>query len=432
MKLTDTHRGQSWLSQFHQDDVLAAIDLLEQVVVISSSEFREWTYKAIENLSKTQYPLALYVEREFKAGSRFFNKIKTGAVKSAIGNSGPELIKGQRGSNHIGSEGIVSQITTELTRKNPKKFLLSPGPDRLRPKKTRGPIHNFVIVSDIIGSGDRIVKMLDALWRTETVRSWHSHRNITLNFYVISYASTTFGYEKVQSHHLKPDVRVERIAPTLSLYKSHAFYNQGLMESLCRRYDPRPSSEDPGPLGYKGLGTLLIFAHGCPNTTPRIFWKDGPKWRSMFQNRSASDMDLIFHKSNTANFSEKLRTLGDFQLCDQQIISQFPEEVREALLLLSAISNGINKATELASRTGLSMPSILSLLEAFSYAGWVDGQKKISPKGLAELQTARRLKISHNVVPPDAISLYFPQSLRRRGKHVRAARAHESDKQSEN
>ena len=188
MRISDTEHGQAWLQQFRPDDVSLATTLLDNVLFTSTSEFRKWLAEEVVRQAKVGR-VALYNEREFPLFGRFFPQLKPGRVRRAVGKKGPMLVKPPRGSPYVGSEGIVAQLVSELAKRPDVAALLTPGPDRLRPMKTRGPTRRLAIVTDIIGSGTRICKMLDALWRTETIRSWHSHRGVPLQILVIAYAS---------------------------------------------------------------------------------------------------------------------------------------------------------------------------------------------------------------------------------------------------
>lgn len=410
MKLSTTQEGQDWLSQFRPEDAGEAIRILDELLFVSTSDFRQWIASEIVTEAK-RGRIALYGEREFPPKSRFFPVEAPGKVRRAIGNKGPVLIKPRRGSPYIGSEGIVAQLISELAKRQDLDLLLTPGPDRLRPMKSRGPTSRLAIVTDVIGSGTRIHTMLDMLWRTPTVRSWHSHRGVKLEILVFSYAATESGLELVRNHRLRPKVIVRQIVPTLrSLGEVEGSYPS--IARLCGRYDPRPWSEDPGPLGYKEAGTLIAFGHGCPNTTPRMFWAKGRKWRPLFPSRSAAELDLPSRKADIVELGERLASVNRASLSDPAILSRFGEDARSALLLLAAISHGLHSQLRLASRTALDVPKIENLLEAFGKAGWIDAANVITESGLAELRAAGRVASRGKAIPDDRVSMYFPMSLR--------------------
>lgn len=410
MRLSDTAEGQSWLSQFRPEHVQMATAILNALVLVPTSEFRQWTARKIRQKAKAGR-MALYAEREFPPGGRFFPELAPGKTKRSVGRKGPALIKPRRGSPYVGSEGIVAQLLSELAKRRDVKLLLTPGPDRLRPQISRKPTQRLVIVTDVIGSGTRITTMLDALWRTETVRSWYSHLRVSLEVIVFSYAATDPGLALVRSHRFSPQVWVKRIVPTLDKLSDNEWdYHQ--LAWLCREYDPRRWEEDPGPLGYKEAGTLLAFGHGCPNTTPRLFWASGKHWRPLFPDRSAVELDRVLHGSSIVQFGERLAGVNRTTLADPALIARFGQESREALLVLATISHGVHDPVRLASRTGLDVARIVSLLEAFAEADWTDAANVITVAGLAELRAARRVAPTRRPIPVDRVSMYFPTSLR--------------------
>lgn len=407
MRLSETQQGQAWLGQFDDEDTALAARLLDNTVLVSTSEFRQWTAaEIIREAAKGR--LALYGEREFPKHSRFFNRLVPGKVRRAIGPVGPALIKPPRGSIYIGSEGIVAQLLSELSRRGDVDALLTPGPDRLRPMKTRGATRRLAIVTDIIGSGNRIVTMLDALWRTESVRSWWSHRNVPIEVLVISYAATGKGLARVRKHRLKPNVITLKVAPTI--------YDQAddatTIQTLCRKYDPRPKAEDPGPYGYESAGTLLAFGHGCPNTTPRMFWAGGRRWTPLFPARSGVEVDVPMEKATVAEFADRLAGVNRAHLADPALFARFDVEARDAILLLAAIAHGLRFRERLASRTGIGLPRVDLLLDAFAKAGWTTQANVITSAGLAELKAVGRVRGGKPPIPDDRVSVYFPSSLR--------------------
>ena len=370
--------------------------------------YRRWTAEEIIREAAIG-KLALYSEREFPALTRFFPNLAPGKKKRAIGRDGPALVEPDPKTGLIGSEGIVAQLLSELSKRSDVDALLAPGPDRLRPGSDEGPTRRLAIVTDIIGSGNRIVRMLDALWRTETVRSWWSHKKVPLEILVISYAASAEGCKRVRGHKFKPTVLVHTIAPTVH---DVADGDISPFKALCRRYDPQKNGRKPGPYGYEAAGTLLAFGHGCPNTAPRMFWKRSARWTPLFPNRSGVELDLTIDRSTLAIFSERLVALKRPSLADPAIGLRFSEEAREALLVLSGVAHGLREAPRLASRTGVDLPRVTVLLPAFAAAGWTDGNGAVTEAGLAELRSAARLKQRIRPVSEDRVSVYFPKSLR--------------------
>lgn len=406
-RLSETAQGEAWLRQFQSQHVGLATELLDRLLFVPSDIFRSWLAgEIIREAGKGR--LALYGEREFPLRSRFFPQLQPGKVRRAIGRKGPVLVQPARGSSFVGSEGIIAQLLSELAKRGDVAALLTPGPDRLRPKKSRGPTRRLAIVTDVIGSGTRIERMLDALWRTESVRSWHAHRTVDLEILIFAYAASAAGYERIGNHRLRPKRFVREIVPTIQTFDD---YPEPFL-TLCKFYEPQPPDDNAGPLGYGDAGTLVAFGHGCPNTTPPIFWKTTRRWRALFSDRSGVEYDALAEPSDLATFSARLRELDQPSLSDPALLRQFGAPAREALVLLGAISRGRHQPLRLASRTGIEVARVVRLLATFQTAGWITSYNGITAKGLAELAAAKKVVPQILDVPIDCVSVYYPTSLR--------------------
>lgn len=406
-RLSETAQGEAWLRQFQPQDVALATELLDRLVFVPSDIFRSWLAgEIIREAGKGR--LALYGERELPPRSRFFPQLQPGKVRRAIGAKGPALVQPTRGSSFVGSEGIVAQLLSELVKRSDVAALLTPGPDRLRPQKSRGPTRRLAIVTDVIGSGTRIERMLDALWRTESVRSWRAHRKVDLEILIFAYSASAAGYERVQGHRVRPRLFVREIVPTVQTIVNEPEH----FVNLCKYYEPQPTDDSAGPLGYGDAGTLVAFGHGCPNTTPPIFWNTTRRWRALFSDRSGVEFDALAEPSDLMIFSSRLRSLNRLSLSNPALLEQFDTPAREALVLLAAISRGRHHPLRLASRTGIEVTRVVRLLAAFRTAGWIAGHNGITAKGLAELAAAKKVVPQTSDVPFDRVSVYFPTSLR--------------------
>ena len=123
--------------------------------------------------------LGLYVEREVKkwngTPNRLFRENRR-KPRRAEGN-GPNIMYPKQGyDQEVGSEGIVSQLVTELRRRDRKKYYVNPGPKQIRDRKIRA----FILVSDFIGSGKRAEEYLTAAWRLASIKSWVSLKLVVI------------------------------------------------------------------------------------------------------------------------------------------------------------------------------------------------------------------------------------------------------------
>ena len=153
----------AWLAQFEAADQPVAIQLLEGLRLVSRDSFIDELRALILQKSDGDSPIGLYAERELNhrggVPHRLFKEPRR-KVRRAEG-SGPQPVKPTKAYDpSVGSEGLIAQLITELCREFPSKFMNHPGPDKIREKRMR----RFMVVTDLIGSGDRAYNYLQAAW----------------------------------------------------------------------------------------------------------------------------------------------------------------------------------------------------------------------------------------------------------------------------
>jgi hypothetical protein len=230
-RLSQSETGKAWLAQFRSgDDVTAAAKLLDAMLLLNDTEVADSIRDAIDILAEDWdgrgRSLALYAEREFDAATAFESEEITddaGHVRlRAVRYTGP--VKPTRGKMRVGSEGSIAHLISQLVERRPGLLKNHPGPKGIRAKSS--PVGAIVIVSDLIGSGTRVKKMLDKFWKVPSVKSWVSGKRV--EFIVVAAAGTLQGIASVQSHRLRPQVIAERIVPTIGTWKDQALANEWL------------------------------------------------------------------------------------------------------------------------------------------------------------------------------------------------------------
>ncbi|WP_434555273.1 phosphoribosyltransferase-like protein [Salinisphaera shabanensis] len=408
LDITKTGKAQNWLRQFHQHDYSSAYTLLQQIRFVRTDDVRIWLADQLICHSRDEW-LALYAERELAPGSRFFPKLDPSTRRRrSVGKRGPAFVAPPRGSQRVGSEGIIGNVLSEVHGRNDCKTRLSPGPDILRPKKTRDAIRRLAIVTDNIGSGDRILKILDAMRKTRSIYSWKSHLHVPLEIIVFAYSTSSHGLKRIQNHSLAPRVVNCRVSSDLWT----PFQNAEEVRDLCVKYDPGGTDENETALGYKSSGTLTVFGHGCPNTVPRILWKSTRVWVPLFPQRSAVNFSSFDKASDIEKFTKQFLQFDEPRLSEPALLERFSTTTRAALLTLIAISRGLHDAIKLSCRTDLDMATVTVLLDVFKSAGWISASNVITDRGLAELRAARRVRGAGRAYPEDHVSVYCPTSLR--------------------
>jgi hypothetical protein len=419
-------QSQAWLKQFNLGDRALAKKLLETFVLVSRDDFvdhmRAMLLREAENVGGM---IALYAERELRhrygIPHRLFKESK-GAKKRALGVSGPAAVKPTKAYDpSVGSEGIVAQMISQLCLEHPRKFLDHPGPDRIRSKQARA----FWVVTDLIGSGDRASRYLEAAWRVRSVRSWWSFR--LMQFAVMAYSATKLGEARVARHPSKPKIHIIIPCPTIGSSFSEKEAEQ--MKRLCTTYDPTSGEIGDAPwitggpsLGYGSAGALIAFAHGAPNNTPLMFHKASKNrkkpWIPLFPARvSAGISKEAFGVDLTAEkISSRLAKLGDHNLAKSKAVLRSDILTSQTFLLLSALSSHQRFNDRiLAERTGFRVHELRRLLERVIQYGWIDSQRRLTDRGVGQLAHARKQMHLNTSAEPIVIheqEPYYPTSLR--------------------
>lgn len=417
----------AWLSQFSRGDRPLAKKLLDGFVLVSRDDFIEHLRTMIVSQAQSvNGPVALYAERELPhrhgIPHRLFKETKTKS-RRAFGAAGPQAVKPTKAYDpSVGSEGIVAQLISELCRRYPKKFLDHPGPDQIRRKRARA----FWVVTDLVGSGDRASRYLEAAWRVRSVRSWWSGRFI--RFGVMAYAATEFGEASVLRHACKPVVHSVIPCPTIDTVFSKSQAEK--LKRLCSAYDPTLEASAKNPwawyassLGYGNTGAMLVFAHGAPNNVPLMFHKASRKktapWTPLFPSRvSAGISKDAFGIALTAEKIEaRLTNLGQQGLAKSKAAIGHDLPTSAIVLVLAALSRPprLNDRV-LAARTGLPAQELSRLLRDINRYGWTDSQRRLTDQGAAQLAHARKqLQLATDIMPvgKSEPEPYYPSSLRR-------------------
>ncbi|MRV75841.1 hypothetical protein GJ700_29430 [Duganella sp. FT92W] len=405
-----------WLSQFEANDQPTAEKLLAAVHTVSHDEFA----RVLERLIRRQYelhsePTAVFVEREVKKSRsggpcKMFKEEKVPVVgrrKQAVRACGasPAVLYFSRGDKtDVGSEGLMASITGQLARNRDLHFVTNPSPNLFR----RAKIRHFFVVTDLIGSGDRVWNFLESAWRVRTVRSWHSKGLI--RFTVLAYASTEAGEARVRSHPCGPEVVKGRECPTI---RTEFGFNTNI-PNLCKKYY-RGTKE---PLGYKDTGALIIFRHGCPNNVPRILFEADKGWLPLFPGRIGSiGFDDLRPKFTGVQYGDILDSLGLSDLGRKQFFLKFPDSGKKMILVMCAIRKGMVKPESLCAGTKLPLHEIDDLLKIGIHQGLLTRTCRLTDLGVGTLGSVITKNLAENL-PKVEKSYYYPKQLRLPSKSI--------------
>ena len=400
---------QAWISQFDENDRIAAAKLLGLVRFVSSDEFRSGLTNLLdERLKVGALPIALYneVERGHRKGvaHRLFKESRS-KVKRASGGPGPALVPRQRNIDEkVGSEAIVANILTQFHKPRSQTTALSPGPDIIRDRKIR----RFILVTDFIGSGNRALRFLDAAWRVRSVRSWWSRRSRTgLCFEVIAFAALPSGIAKVERHPCRPYVTACLIAPTI---RSTFLPGEAkLLEALCHRYPVGA----PNPLGYGDGGALIAFAHSMPNNAPAVFWSQVNGWRPLFPARTTTGTTTPFEAGvDATSVEERLLLVSGLASHDDGAVHiSGGVQISIEMIVLSALRRAPRNTEAISGRLGLGRAKVDAALAELRALKWISTSNQITERGrivLKRIHDAGEPKL----LPPSEPGPYYPKSLR--------------------
>jgi len=416
--MTALHRSQlaqNFVRQFDAADQALATRLLENLHLVSQEELAAALRELIlERGQAGDGPVGLYAEREIRQSARkphrLFEQPQRG-IRRATG-SGPLAVSPvRRYDQDVGSEGPIAQIVSQLCRQHRTLFLSHPGPDQIRAKKVR----RIFIVTDLVGSGDRAWKYIEAAWRVRSVRSWWSLGY--LKFEVIAFAATGKGKARVESHNSRPDVHYQVPCPTIG----NTFSEQAAADiaQLCVNYDPIARSPVDS-LGYDGTGALLIFANGAPNNVPRMLFSNNRSrsWVPLFPQRVVADVpaEHFGTRYTPDEIERRLTQMRQRVLASSTALQRAPKSTQQFVLLLAALARAPRNLESIARRSGLTVTEVKNLGARLRQLRWITKEWRPTDAGMGQLEharnVARQLQRRRRVTEQREEAEYYPQSLR--------------------
>lgn len=402
----------AWLSQFDPDSQRVMITMLKAMRLVTRDMFAESLRTRLLQAARcTSGRIGLYVEREMPPKSApaapLFSQSQE-RPRRATG-SGPRPIEpDERQPGDVGSEGIVAQLVSELCREMPQNFVSHPGPDQIRSHEN--PVRKFILVTDLIGSGQRAKRYLDAAWSVFSVKSWWSSRRTKgLSFEVVAYAATEAGLDLVKSHRLQPLVRLVAHCPTIKTSFNEA--DADAIKRVCVQY--KPKAVRANPLGYKGTGALIAFAHGAPNNCPCILHASSGAWTPLFAGRVTAQTRPEFNEElDPEQVQQRLVDMRHQRLSEGYIWTQAPKGTLENYLVLAALSRRPRRIDVVARRTGLTLLDVEAVVRKAVNYGWVDKEYRLTDTGHAYLRTAKKKRRPALKNSNDNANLYYPSTVR--------------------
>jgi hypothetical protein len=401
---------QAWLSQFDPAAQGDMVKMLQAMRLVTRDHFADSIRTRLLQVSdRTKGRIGLYVEREIppkkSPPAPLFQQSEVKPRRAFGPGPGPiQPAVDQPGD--VGSEGIVAQLVSELCRELPDKFVSHPGPDALRSKKK--PIKSLILVTDLIGSGERAERYLNAAWRVFSFKSWWSGRRSNgLTFDIVAYAATASGKSRVLSHRLSPCVRLVTECPTIDT--AFDAEQATVIKRICAQYNPHAGTADV--LGYQNTGALIAFAHGAPNNCPRILHKSSASWTPLFARRvTAATRSEFPNELDQQEIQQRLVNMRHKRLSEGHDWSRAAKGTLETYLVLAALSHPPRTIEVVARRTGLTFLETESFLFKAIANAWVDKHYRLTDQGQAHLRAAKKKR--RVALPVGSVKMYYPSALR--------------------
>lgn len=397
-----------WLAQFDTSDQIAASRLLSEILMVDANTFvSDMRQKILDVSAKYDGPVALCTERSIRKRlgkpNRMFKEAQRSPLR-AFGDGPPPVPAGKPYARETGSEAVVASIITGLVRADRNKFIDHPGPDQIRIRKPDA----YIIVTDFIGSGDRIIANLESVWQLKSFKSWKSLGLMKLA--VIAYSGTEKGVYLAKNHASKPSIDLCQGSPTIRALPKPT---RDELAELCRRYGPKSTTDDRTALGYGDGGTLISFDHGMPNNAPLLLHQKRSRWRPLFPSRSAA---LLTKATRVATRQEKidqaLIRLREKRLSSAPRFAGIAPDEQNRILVLAALKRKPRNILAISSRTGLSVAEIEVLLADAISDGFVDAKLKPTILAFSSLIYLRSTDSPRPPLPKTNKTPYCPQSLR--------------------
>lgn len=417
MMVSQSEFARPWLDQFPGNERGTAARLADAVMLVSHDALYRGLRMSLDETLATRSdsdmdrPIALYAEREVETreaegdyGLEFSEVLPffPGTEEGRAAGAGVPPIVIDPKDQEVGSEGAIANFITGYQRLHRDLVISHPGPDMLRERRAS----HIVIVTDFIGSGQRVWEMLEAFWRVATIRSWNSYGRIQLA--VVAYSGTEAGLDRVRSHRSQPSVRVVHACPTL--WSSFGDQEQEDVVTLCWAHPKKHQT----PLGYGNGGALIAFGHGMPNNAPPVLHSRKGGWLPLFVNRSALAADQQFPADNADALAECARSMLRLRAAKRFLDDPLKRRWVETMLVLAALLDGARSAAAASARTRLPIGDVEQILVFTEIAHWTSPRRTLTALGRRELRRLQLRRARMVVLPSTEQPYYYPTQLRAR------------------
>jgi hypothetical protein len=409
-KLSESASARRWIEQFKPVDQDDAASLVDRLALFNETDVAQAISRQLEAIDTVPGRVALYAEREIAQTTAFPVEAyldATGTSHERVISSAPfKPVSPRRGATRVGSEGWMAFLISQAIKTNPR-FVNHPSPRQYLSSNKANRIRTVVIVTDFIGSGDRIWTMLDKFWRVPTFAAWWSRGYI--RFHIVAATGTNAGIVRIKTHPCKATVGVTTVVPTLTGPQPKPWATVWL--GLVKRYGKNHGM----PLGHKDTAALVAFEYGMPNNVPAVLGEKFKRWKPLYRGRAPHDLRPFFGLPPT--ITDLLRGAVEHRWARLVHALDFRTRRRdraEMLAFLLALRGRwhAHAEIEVAERSGLQTGDVVRLRGAAMAAGWISDRSRLTDSGrkLLKAGAVKKPKLSRAVVGSNAP--YYPTSLR--------------------
>lgn len=376
LKIDASPEIQDWLSQFPEVERTTAKLLLSHLQFVSRDAYSAWLQRVVAALPSGK-TYALYSVRKLEEGLPLWSE--SGDIATRPGDS-------------LGSEDLVYSLVANLERANPATLLDHSSLAELRDKK----VHDYLLIDDSIGSGDRVSGFINAMLSHPTFLSWWSFGLVKIH--VISFARPREAEAKIVAKIKGSDHGKRKFRKSSKVdFTSEIVYDTDWLEGrwgenhqqviqLCRSQKKIPTKRR---LGYGSVMANLVFYHSVPNNIPGVLWFTNEKWQGLMPGRAVPDWLLALIDPTPLIASERGESQSD-----------------EVVRLLALIKRGVRSSRSIAARLGVDHEYAVALLGGAQEMGLLTQQVRLTSAGRDRLKHAG----AQLALPVWNRSLYIPSS----------------------
>jgi hypothetical protein len=405
MRPSQTASGKAWLGNFEDADLPAASILLDSIRFLTLSKLREGLYSHLEELvgsGALETPAVVFPERSLSDFGLSAEQSKSAAAYRDFDPGGPIAVT--PGSEAFVGMALRDLLSAERGRRDSSWIAPSAGLEEMRRQRCR----SLVLVTDYMGTGNQVLKLVQALGRNRTIRSWLSFNWIQIH--VVAFAASPEAIRRVRKDKDVSSASTVEAAPTFET----APWEPEVREAIVELCELKCGVNPRWALGFDESGGLFVTERGAPNNLPAVFWQDPRGWVPLFESRivPVEFARQVGDYRDVEPLPEFAERLGQLRLGRNQRLSYMRKTSRSLLKALILLGDGRRDIATLAAELGGDLAEAESLVGFLEQMQWVDSAGAITALGREEIAANRRGLRRTTAGLTGSDDPYYPQSVR--------------------